>query len=647
MIVYYDILMVDDMSLLGVKQSERRQQLERVVKTTPGRSELVFRQVIDFDHRLAASHLRKAFASVIVHRGEGLVLKPDDPYFDFSPGLRRFASSCIKLKKEYIGNIGEIGDVAIVGAGYDPGRAKSYTLSGLKWTHFYVGCLNNREEVQRWEAKPGFTVVGIVEMNETQLKSFVMYGSTETVPLVENTQTDLSLAPGCDRRPALRFAFLKPSVIDLRCFSFDKEGNTGFWTPRFPGISKIHFDRDFRDVMTFDELQAMAEHATSSPELEDSQENLAWIARLEAADPRGVAVDAASQLTASSLATPSPRRRTQSVSDVSSPKSSIASRSQPCSSRARAATQFEPIPLLLVRNTALPLTPPTSSAMKERQLENTPDEALAKSVAKPEHGNATPKRRKPRDQASTPTASTKRACKQHEPPRYPLGNVERNSSQLPGHLASPHAFDQENRSSSKSLIDLTSSPVSPQVFSCRPERPCEHAEDDTKVHETTTMTIPDDDEPHDPSQQATGSKRSDSFSGTCNCDYDGNTCLLATMNLVLAPYLRNDDRLGRHIASHGVDDVTFGCGTILASPRSGKKNFLLLVDSVSKVRETEEILTELEHALGRTQVEARPWVHVFDWRLLVDMTISKEGQASENNYAGFCDPWSRWHVGII
>lgn len=310
MIVYFDMLLLDDQSLLGVRYSERFKLLEHTVRRDKGRAELVPRQVIDFGHCLAVSELRKAFAKVIVEKGKGLVLKPDELYFNFHKSDHGFAGRCIKLK-EYIGNFGDVGDFAVVGAGFDAARARSYGIPNLQWTHFYVVCLGNREQVKRWSATPEFTVVSVVELNEAQLETVVAHGQPMPIPLAENSVTRLNVPKGIGTNKPLTVAFQNPLVFDLRCFSFDKPGHTGFWTLRFPAVSKIHFDRDYSDTVSFEELQEIAKDATTAPELEDSQENLAWISRLEGADPRGLPVNLVSQITATTMPTPSPIRSTQ------------------------------------------------------------------------------------------------------------------------------------------------------------------------------------------------------------------------------------------------------------------------------------------------------------------------------------------------
>ncbi|KAF9776862.1 hypothetical protein IL306_004891 [Fusarium sp. DS 682] len=338
-------MLLEDQSLINLRHSERFKILSRLISCRKGWAELVPRQVIDFGQPLGASTLRKTFATAILAGKEGLVLKPDEPYFDFRDHRRNFSSCCIKLKKEYIGNFGDVGDFSVVGARYDSTKALSYRVSGLKWTHFYVGCLDNKEAVRGWSAKPEFTIVNVVELNETILREVVTYSNPEPVPPDDNGALTLKLAPGVEQGSPPTVIFTKPLVFDLKCFSFDRMGNTGFWSLRFPSVTKVHFDRDFTDTISFEQLQALAKEAATTSKLEDSQENLQWIAKLEAADPRGIAVDAASQLTVTTMPTPSPRKSTQDTSSTWSSTSPLATRSparyqgSPCRGRRERVTK--------------------------------------------------------------------------------------------------------------------------------------------------------------------------------------------------------------------------------------------------------------------------------------------------------------------
>ncbi len=234
-----------------------------------------------------------------MERGEGLVLKPDSPYFDFGSAKRPFSGCSIKLKKEYIGQFGDVGDFAVVGARYEAAKAKAYGIPGLRWTHFFVGCLDNKEAVRRWGKRPRFVVTNVVELNVAQMRTFVTSCNPDTIPAKENYEFDVRVAKGVDNGRLPHDIFVKPPVFDMRCFSFHKQGNTGFWSLRFPIVGKIHFDRSYLDAMTFGELQELAEEEKDTSPPEDSQELKGWIAALERADPGGVPVDAASQSTVS------------------------------------------------------------------------------------------------------------------------------------------------------------------------------------------------------------------------------------------------------------------------------------------------------------------------------------------------------------
>ncbi|KAK5662956.1 hypothetical protein OQA88_6368 [Cercophora sp. LCS_1] len=359
MVVYYDLFMVDDESLLPVRQSERFRRLKELITEVPGRSSLVKREIIDCDRRSARSDLRRAFARCIVSRGEGLVLKPDDPYFDFSASRKPFSCCAIKLKKEYIGNFGEIGDFAVVGARFDAARAQTFNIANLKWTHFYIGCLENKEQVTRFGATPSIVVTNVVELNQSQLQMFATHVNPNTVLSEDEMAIKLRIEPGIDNGKRPSFYFTDPPVFDIRCFSFDKEGNTGFWGPRFPMVSKIHTDRSYRDTISFQELQEMAIKEKEEPPPDDSQELLGWIAALEDADPRRAVGDMTSQSTVATTEPPTSPSIQSSLSQRSDTTAipSVYKGIQPAEGGTPTPTSTSQVPK------GLP-TPPRSSAVQ-------------------------------------------------------------------------------------------------------------------------------------------------------------------------------------------------------------------------------------------------------------------------------------------
>jgi DNA ligase-4 len=298
MIMFFDLLMLDDVPVLNITGNERRKKLEAVVHRIPGRADFAHRRMISFSNIRAAELLREAFAESIRANEEGLIMKPaDEPYFDFD-GTANFRSCCIKMKKQYIGNFGDVGDFAVVGGAYVASDALKIGIPHLKWTHLFLGCLENKDQVSRWNANPKFVIIAAVTPNADILKAVTRYANPHSVAFDDNDAIELRIEKGVALGKTPSHVFKSPLVFDMRCFGFDKEGNTGFWTLRFPQASKIHFDRDWKDTVSFGELQRLAEASRTDAEYlgdDKSQEDQAWISRLEDADPRGVAVDACTQ----------------------------------------------------------------------------------------------------------------------------------------------------------------------------------------------------------------------------------------------------------------------------------------------------------------------------------------------------------------
>lgn len=668
MIVYYDILLLDGQSLLDIRHSDRFKFLEKVVFCSKGRAELVPRQVVDFDHVMGASNLRKAFAKMIVEKNEGLVLKPDDPYFCFGSQRRRFAASCIKLKKEYIGNFGDVGDFAVIGAGFDPAKAKSYRIPNLKWTHFYVGCLDNKEEVKRWDATPEFTVVNVVELNETLLKTLVSFSNPMPTPFEENTSIKLRIVPGLQKRTPLTVVFTNPLVFDLRCFSFDNEGNTGFWSLRFPVVSKVHFDRDFSDTVSFEELQTLAKVGITSPDLEDSQENLAWIAKLEGADPRGIAVDALSQLTATTMPTPSPRRSTQSTSESWTPGSPTAVRSM-----ARAGGRSQP-PSSATRNLSRPgdfavpqlplITPPTSSAPDQSSLKKNPGGGSRKRTSPSSvTASPSPKRRRSREPHTPLSSSPSRQA--HKPrTRKALEEIDANSQ----HSATPNTsfISETHKPQSQTMAEANSSATgsfstaTSKIDSSQTEVPSSQAA------EITIITIPDNEESD--GTLARLSAVAPAFIDTerphelandlprASCLYAGARCQLGKHLILLSDLLEPSGRFAELLDGHGLRRVTMDPKQwvqddnerALSEPEwEIGPDKILLVDSLEKKAETRALLNELEEARKLLPEDRRDWITIYDWRVLEHLRIKEDDTVAKKYYDGFTDPWRRWYCGLV
>ena len=289
MIIFYDLLLMDDEPILTKPHRDRRRRLEDLVTIIPGRAEVVTREEICFSSPGGSRRLQKALAHAFTQRWEGYVLKPsDEPYFDFGQQPTGSYGSCwIKLKKDYIQGLGDTADFAVVGGGYDAAEASRLGLKNVAWTHFHIGCLQNKEDVVRFQAKPKFTVVDAFNQSimahdmETlnQLGKFraLKLGSVEAKEAF-NVKIESGLSCKID------VIFKDPFVFEVMGSGFDKPANRNYFVLRFPRVLKIHWDRGFEDSISFEELQEMADEARKAPVEHPSQEDAAWIERLEQAD---------------------------------------------------------------------------------------------------------------------------------------------------------------------------------------------------------------------------------------------------------------------------------------------------------------------------------------------------------------------------
>ncbi|KAK1760989.1 hypothetical protein QBC47DRAFT_334900 [Echria macrotheca] len=623
MIVYYDLFMVDDESLLAVRQSERFKRLKELIKIVPGRSDLVRREIIDCDRRTAVSDLRRAFAKCIVARGEGLVLKPDDPYFEFESSRRPYSCCAIKLKKEYIGGFGDIGDFAVVGARFDAAKAQTYNLRGLKWTHFYIGCLENKDEVQRFQAKPRFVVTNVVELNATQLQMFITHVNHDSVNFNYNQTISLRIEPGIDngKRPAV--VFLEPPVFDIRCFSFDREGNTGFWSPRFPMVNKIHWDRTYRDTISFRELQDMAAKEKEAPQPEDSQELLGWIAALENADPKKALQDASQSTVATTEASTS--QVTGSVASSIPEQHGVVPAPLPSSPTATAPTESTASSPPTVRGSSVSPKVVDARRSSSNHMANSPSKGRKRSLdGPPQHPGREKARRCSDDKTNASPGS------QLTRVREPLvdvneGSLRRNHERvfiprLPG-IQSMHQPDAE-REAADALATLSSSMPTSMSFhgvGLKPQRTIAATQPEKSSVRSRAFT-------HVMNHPSSGG----------NCPQLGGFCPLSNLSFLLSPCISGflwvtEDLLGSHGVAEFAKDptewlnstetptstalpsTTPGSTTASMKPRRRKK--VALVDTRRKEATTAFLNRIRETGLKKRNGD-RDWVCVFDWRVL-------------------------------
>src|SRR6266498_6030270 len=96
MVIFYDILLLDDTVYIRENYNKRRRPLQYLIYCISGRADIKTREIIDFASFDAPELLSEAFTRAITRRWKEFVLKRyDNPYFLFNR-----IKSFIKLKKK-------------------------------------------------------------------------------------------------------------------------------------------------------------------------------------------------------------------------------------------------------------------------------------------------------------------------------------------------------------------------------------------------------------------------------------------------------------------------------------------------------------------------------------------------------------------
>ncbi|KAI0133159.1 hypothetical protein F4776DRAFT_626350 [Hypoxylon sp. NC0597] len=627
MIIYYDVLMIDNESLLAVRQSERFRRLSELITCRKGYAELVQREIISFSRPSAASKLREAFAKCIVARSEGLVLKSDEPYFDFSTAQKPFSCCNIKLKKEYVQGWGDVGDFAVVGASYDAAKAREYKKSNIRWTHFFIGCMDNKEKARVRIEKPRFIITNIVELPVALLSTLLTHCFPSPVPFERNDAIILDFRQReMEKRPTE--VFTEPLVFDMRCFSFDKAPNTTFWSMRFPSVSKIHHDRTYWDTISFTELQEIALNATEMPEVEDSQEMRQWISALENADPKGIAVDAMTQESTSTeaRASPLPPLKTRQVGETwensaVEPTNVVQPRGLPLGSCVGR-----------IESAQVPINPRESSAVDTSQ-----DCALRGPPRKSPVNLSCRKRLAPDTviTAKKPRKLSDTSCVQ----THPTGRITSVPSSPVRNRSALGQIDANSQSQSQSQS---------QTYKGLP----------TGISKSESALSSSGTDCGYPSSPPEGQNTPKQNTVSRCCSLVGNKCALSNYSILLAPCIAQYAWITENLLrDHGINDFLVEPQSWTQSPSS--KDSTLKWDPSSqkmkKVRIRKICLVEsrrqdatlsfyekIEAAALKKKNGDREWVGVYDWRILEDISDIEAGRAKP----GDMDPWRKRYVGI-
>ncbi|EOA84205.1 uncharacterized protein SETTUDRAFT_21563 [Exserohilum turcica Et28A] len=279
MIVFFDVLTLDDEPILRHCLQDRRKILRKLVRVIPGRSMRSEWTLLDFKTGSGLTDLKQTFARNLADRQEGLVLKPlYTPYLPLLTGDgHRQASFFIKLKKDYLCDMGgqrDLGDFVVIGASFDAQVAAKVNLKPLHWTNFHLGCCINKDEVMRTGIRPRFNVVASLCLNTSIPKSDARYlnvqGYIRQATLREDGWTDeFEISNFGDCTPRMSVAFRKPFVAEILGGGFETPQNASFEMLRHPRIRKIHHDRTWEDAVTMQDLERMAEEKFEIPDAQN------------------------------------------------------------------------------------------------------------------------------------------------------------------------------------------------------------------------------------------------------------------------------------------------------------------------------------------------------------------------------------------
>lgn len=300
MIVFFDILLIDDNVCLRKPHRERRLLLKSMIRVIPGRAGIAEQEILDFSHADSQYRLERSFSKCITQRWEGYVLKGcDEPYFSMSTGDG--TPGCwIKLKKDYIPGLGDTVDLAIIGGRYDSRDAAAMKdIRRLSWTHFMIGCLVNKDAVLRLRAKPKYRVVDTVNrhsMSRQNMRILNQFGEFSACSHESGHGVDIEQNQ-CNV-PYAGTIFKTPFVVEMMGSGFEKPSGARYFTLRFPRVVKIHWDRKLEEAASFSELQLLAEAARSMSD-DLSQEQNQWRKRLRLGDGASHYIVDRSQSTAS------------------------------------------------------------------------------------------------------------------------------------------------------------------------------------------------------------------------------------------------------------------------------------------------------------------------------------------------------------
>ncbi|KAI9062683.1 hypothetical protein FKP32DRAFT_1652628 [Trametes sanguinea] len=261
-LVFFDVLLLDGVSLLSYPYGSRRSILETVLKTRPGYAMLAERTCVEMGRADTEEKLRRAFARAIADHQEGVVIKADGARY----AEKRWP--WVKLKRDYIPGHGDAVDLVMLAASWDKDRARELRVPPTAYTTFYFGALANSDELQAHPTHvPRFEVLFTASygLGREQLEELnFIIKSSEPVSYHQRATAGLSYTFNlCPALTPPTVLLRQPLLTELFGAGFTKAERNLFYELRFPRIAKVfrHSDRPWIYGTSLPELQKIARAA--------------------------------------------------------------------------------------------------------------------------------------------------------------------------------------------------------------------------------------------------------------------------------------------------------------------------------------------------------------------------------------------------
>ncbi|KAF9045771.1 hypothetical protein BDZ89DRAFT_1155460 [Hymenopellis radicata] len=268
-LVFFDVLYLDDRSLLECRYSERRRILETILRVEEGQCMLSKQCAIDTRNRCAAeAELNRLCAQTFAEFEEGLMLKADNGRYN------QFSSPWTKMKRDYIPGVGDTVDVVLLGAGWSKGRASGLHVTTEVLTTLYLGVVTNMDEVKRNpDIRPHFDIYFTAEYGPALTREALEHLNFWISSADHVKQKELSTEAGRQKLPydfTLYSALVLPRLLlevpllaEVYGAGFTVSPKNRRYELRFPRLSKLYRgkERDWTYAVTAQELHEIARKA--------------------------------------------------------------------------------------------------------------------------------------------------------------------------------------------------------------------------------------------------------------------------------------------------------------------------------------------------------------------------------------------------